>query len=409
MTGKSVIYLFLGSIMCVLFSAAPLTAQQTRTTNISDIKDKYQISAKAGGVNFVEGNVIVKRADGTTGILAKGDQLEAGDTVMTGELGKAEILLNPGSYTRLGGKTSFRFKTTSLDNLEIELKSGSANFEVFASKDFRVTINTPKTKLFLIQTGIYRLDVSPDGIGKIAVYQGQAQLADSASTIVKKGRSVTLGSENALVAKVDSDDKDQLDAWSKTRAKELARISRKVDQASMRTALLSSFQARRWNMYNSFGVWAYQAGLGYSFLPFGWGWNSPFGYGFGGCIFTYNLPPVIYWPPVNNGGGNNGGGPTGPINTPIAQNPRNDGGPRQPPLGGGGGAPPFMQIQRDTKSGLDISTPSGLGGGGRGITDTRSPDVRSGGGDSAPVRSMPAPSMPPPSPGPSRSDVFKKP
>lgn len=400
MMSKNAIFVFFGGFLCALFSVTAIQAQQARTNNNVNIKDKYQISAKAGGINFVEGNVIVKKSDGTRALAVKGEVLEAGDTIATGDLGKAEVLLNPGSFARLGGSTSFQFKTTSLDDLEIEVKNGSVNFEVFASNDFRVTINTPKTKLFLIQTGIYRLDVSAEGTGKISVYSGCAQLDDQTATIVKKGRWASLGGSAATVAKVDSDDKDALDAWSKARAKDLARISRKVDQASMRTSLLNSFRARRWNMYGSFGVWAFDAAYGFSFLPFGWGWYSPYGYGFGGCIYTYNLPPVVYWPPVNTGGGTGPTGPTGPTNTPIVQNPRNDGGPR-PPLGSG--ALPFVQIQRDTKSGLDVSS-GGFGGSGRSIVDIPS----SSGGASIPA---PAPSMPPPPPMsfPSRSDVGKKP
>jgi hypothetical protein len=374
---KRFIYVFLGSLIGILFVAAV----QAQDGWMGDVRDKYLISAKAGGVNFVEGTVTVVANDGSSGRLTKGDQLEVADRVTTGANGKAEILLNPGSYARLGVNSSFEFATTSLDDLELKLGSGSAIFEVFASKDFKVTINTPKARMFLIQSGVYRVDVLPDGVGRISVIKGRAQLDDNALTIVKGGGQATLSGRAAQLAKFDSDNADQLDAWSKARAKELARISRRVETASMRSSLLNSFSANRWNMFGSFGLWAFDPFWGsYSFLPFGYGWNSPYGYGFGPCIYNYNLPPVVYMPPVYNPGT---GGGAGTQNTPV-QNPRGAGVPK-PPLSI---APPFAVIQSDPKSGGSIT------GGGRTITDTRT-DVNTGAPVFSPA-SVPAPVFAPP-------------
>lgn len=350
---KIFIRVFLGSLIGISFAAA-VSAQDGW---MGDIRDKYVISAKAGGVNFVEGTVTVAGENGRSGRLFKGDQLDTGDRVATGSDGKAEILLNPGSYTRLGGNSSFEFATTSLDDLELKLGSGSAIFEVFASKDFKVTINTPRAKMFLIQSGIYRVDVLTDGSGRVSVIKGRVQLGDNALTVVKSGGQATLNGRASQLAKFDSDDKDQLDTWSKLRAKELARISRKVEETSMRMSLLNSFREQRWHMFGSFGLWAYDPFWGsYSFLPFGYGWNSPYGYGFGPCIYAYNLPPVVYMPPANSGGA----GTQNPSNAP---NPRGPGGIKPViPV-----TPPFAVIQSDPKSGSSITN----GGGGRSITNTK--------------------------------------
>lgn len=360
----------------VLFSVA-VPAQDSRV--MSAAGDKYVISAKAGGVNFVEGNVTVVRKNGKSGHLLKGDDLDIGDKVSTGAGGKVELLLNPGSYVRLGGNSTFEFATTSLDDLQLRLGSGSAIFEVFASEDFRVTVNTPMAKMFLIQSGIYRVDVMSDGGGRISVSKGRAQLADMDSTIVKSGRQATVSGNQSDIAKFDKDNGDQLAAWSKMRAKELSRISQQVQTAGMRNSLMRSFLGRGWNMYSSFGLWAYDSfNRSYCFLPFGRGWNSPYGYGFGPNIYWYNLPPVVYTPPANN--------PTTGQNTPIAQTPRDPGGIR-PPLSI---VPPFAQVQNDPSSGSNVYSP---GGRGRGITDTGGGDITT----SAPVYSPPsAPSAPAP-------------
>jgi len=266
--------------------------------------DKYLISAKAGGVNFVSGTVTVDRTAGKSGHLVKGDKLEIGDKVTTGSDGKAEILLNPGSYLRLGPTSAFQFKTTTLDDLQIDLNSGSAMFEVFATEDFIVTVSTPKSKLLLIDSGVYRVDVTAGGEGKIAVWKGKAQLGDDTLAMVKSGREAVLDGAQASIVKFDRDDKDELESWSKDRAKELAKITGRLQRDNMRTALMRSFLGRQWNMYSSFGVWVYEPGCSCRcFLPFGWGWGSPYGYGYGSNIWQYNLPGVIFYPPNN---GNNG-------------------------------------------------------------------------------------------------------
>ena len=96
---------------------------QSRTST-SPVADKYIISAKAGGVNFVEGTVTVIRATGRSGILLKSDRVEIGDRVTTGADGRAEVLLNPGSFIRLGKNSSFEFGSTDLEDLQIRLDSG---------------------------------------------------------------------------------------------------------------------------------------------------------------------------------------------------------------------------------------------------------------------------------------------
>ena len=51
-----------------------LLGQDTRV--VSAAGDKYLISAKAGGVNFTEGRVVISRNDGRGGQLLKGDEIQ---------------------------------------------------------------------------------------------------------------------------------------------------------------------------------------------------------------------------------------------------------------------------------------------------------------------------------------------
>jgi hypothetical protein len=288
---------FVSFLTVGLFLSISVFAQDDRIRAAAG--DIYVISAKAGGVNFIEGKVAVARKNNRAGYLIKGDNVEIGDKVSTGNGGKAEILLNPGSYLRLGENSTFEFVSTDLDDLQIKLNSGSAMFEVFADEEFKVTVDTPKANFYLVQSGIYRVDVLPDGNEKIEVWKGKAHVGSS--TIVKGGRSALISGNQATVEKFDRDEKDDLELWSKSRAKELAKINAKLERKSVRDSLMTSFNNRGWSLYDSFGLWVYNRTYGtYCFLPFGYGWQSPYGYGFGYNFWDYKMPRYIYYNPMPN-------------------------------------------------------------------------------------------------------------
>ena len=294
---KNLLHIFSVGLIAVLFSAATAFAQQREDQRtVSAASSLYVISAKAGAVNYVEGKVSVARQAGKSGYLLKGDELEIGDRVSTGAGGKAEILLNPGSFVRLAENSVFEFASTSLEDLQLKLGGGSAMFEVITDNEFTFAVNTPKGKFYIVKSGVYRVDVLGDGAGKIEVWRGRA---NAGGTEIKGGRQATVsGSQAATVTKFDRDDKDALEIWSKSRAKELAKINARLQNNLLRTSLMSSFYQTRWSMYDSYGLWVFSRYHGsYCFLPFGYGWSSPYGYFYPRDIWYYNLPPVIYNPP----------------------------------------------------------------------------------------------------------------
>src|SRR5688500_11414993 len=364
----SLIRLFAICLCCVLACVA-LSAQNDQGTSAAD---RFVISAKAGGVNFVEGAVGVVRKTGKSGQLLKGDTLQIGDRVSTGPDGKAEILLNPGSFLRLGGNSAFEFKTTALEDLQLRLDRGSAILEVFAAEDFEVAVSTPKTKYLLVETGVYRIDIQDFGEGNLEVWKGLAKVGH-AGEFVKAGRVATVGAAGIVtISKFDRDDQDALDRWSKARGKELAKMTARLKNPNVRTALMRSFLGRDWNLFGSFGLWVFNPFLGgHVFLPFGYGWDSPYGHGYGCYLGWYNLPPVVWYPP-HNGGGSTGGGPTAPTSTPIVT-----AGNRQP-------IPPFIRMEQTMGGG-------GFGGSGRGR------DIDMGGTTYEPSQSSRPSYTPPPS------------
>ncbi len=291
---KNLLQCFSSGLAVVLFSAFAF-AQQTRPT-ISPANSLYVVSAKAGGVNFVEGDVVMKRKNAKSGLLLQGDELEIGDKVSTGANGKAEILLNPGSFVRLAQNTTFEFSSTALEDLRLKLSSGSAMFEVITDDEFSFAVNTPKADFQIVKSGVYRVDVSSDGSGKIEVWKGRAT-ANGAE--IKSGKQATVSGIQVAVAKFDRDDKDALETWSKGRAKNLAKLNARLQNSAARLSLMSSYYRTRWSLYSSYGLWMFsRADNSFCFMPFGYGWSSPYGYYYPHDIWYYNLPPVIYNPPA---------------------------------------------------------------------------------------------------------------
>ena len=284
------------------FCAISATAQIEKTPTIG----QYVISAKAGGVNSVEGKVNVMRRAGTSGLLIEGDEVQIGDRVTTGDDGMAEVLLNPGSFLRIGHNTSFEFVSTDLENLKVNLKAGSAIFEVIATDDFKVSVKLPQSELQLTNSGVFRIDVLADGSGRLSVIKGKAFVGPGRTTEVAAGRTAAIVAGGVSVSKFNKGSIDDLDLWSKSRSKELASLNDHLQRNSLRNSLLGSFNNNGWNLYHSLGLWVFSPGRGWVFLPFGYGWYSPYGYEYGWNLYRCQMPWYIwnsYPPPTSSGGG----------------------------------------------------------------------------------------------------------
>lgn len=332
-------FLAVGVIGAVL--SVSMFAQGNRQA--SPTSSLYVISAKAGAVNYLSGDVSIQPKGAKKVFLHKGDEVQVGDKVSTGGDGRAEILLNPGSYIRLAENSEFEFVTTSLeDDLQLKLNRGNAIFEVIADKEFKIAINTPNSRFYLISSGIYRIDALENGAGKISVWKGKAQLGDAKATTVKGGKTATFDNMQVAIAKFDRDNKGEFDLWSKTRAEQIAKINERLVQRQMRQSLMSSFN-NTWDASNGYGLWVRDPfSQSFCFLPFGYGSRSPYGFGYSQSIWNYNPPPQVtntiyqnpsnpqpptYSPPTynpsigggNNGGGNNGGGVFQPSIPPASR------------------------------------------------------------------------------------------
>ncbi|HEX6182877.1 MAG TPA: FecR domain-containing protein [Pyrinomonadaceae bacterium] len=354
---KRIRYSSLGMLLALLF-ASTLAAGVARADDADDItRDSRVISARAGRVNFVSGDVRLRRAGSLESrALTADDELKSGDTVTTGASGRVEILLNPGSYFRAGAGSEFTLAEADLDDLRVELARGSAVVEAAGNRgtELWITVVTQHTTVRIIRSGIYRINALADGRAEVGVFDGRAVVD---GTPVKGGKLARAGVAGVEVTKLDKKNRDELDLWSRDRGKELARANEKLRRRD-----LNSFFAR--NRFED--LFGYQSGLHgfwfysnnsrcYTFVPFGGYSRSPYGHWYGTGVITYPSP-TGYVPGQNPpqggtpsyGGGSSGGGgsssgggstaggaPQGP--PPPSPRPSTDSG--RPSHSGGGGMP----------------------------------------------------------------------
>ena len=165
-------------------------------------REKFVISAKAGGINAVSGQASVHaKGESEWQQLMITDDLDAGDRVKTASDGRVEILLNPGTYLRMGGNSEVELSNNSLDNLQVRLLRGIAIVEATGADglELNIGISTPHTKLAIVRHGLYRLNVVPEDATELIVRKGRVLLNDS-TTKVKGGNKVIFSATSVFLS-----------------------------------------------------------------------------------------------------------------------------------------------------------------------------------------------------------------
>jgi len=308
-------------------------------------REKFVISAKAGGINAVTGGASVSSRGGADWEdLMITDDLRSGDRVRTARDGRVEILLNPGSYLRVGGNSEVELLDNSLASLEIRLWRGTAIVEATGADgvELNIGVSTPHTRVAIVRQGLYRLHVIPDDATELIVRKGRVILSDSQK--VKGGNKIVFSATNTTVAKLGKDEKkqkDDVEVWSKERTETLAKANRKITDRMLSSAFASYRDP--WDPWRphgrAFGFWFYNPNAGcYTFLPFFYGFGSPYGSSYTTSIYSpwgYRNYGLVNYPQQNGGNGatgSNGGSAGG-----SSGGSSGGGGTYRPPAGGSGG------------------------------------------------------------------------
>ena len=287
--------------LIILFAVGSAIAQDRKPIP-RDEQSMYVVSAKAGVINIIEGDVSYMRDKAAWSKLTSGDELREGDTVKTGANSRAEILLTPGCYLRLAGNTEFILSNTSVNIFKIEILEGSALIEASFIGD-PMTVATPKTEFSIIRKGLYRFNVTADGRVEAAVRKGRIA---HGKTTIKDGKKAVFDNGTLAVASYGKKDTDNFDQWSKDRAQSLVAVNRGLSKNRVNFTFLFGVDMGFTN------VWIRDSRCGcYTFLPYSDRYSSPYGWDYVTCNPFYSGRPRPDYDRGHGGGttgGNNGGG-----------------------------------------------------------------------------------------------------
>jgi hypothetical protein len=229
-------------------------------------------AGRPGSINYIEGQVSI----GTQVVDPKSvgsTVLEAGQSITT-EQGKAEILLTPGAFLRLGNNTSVEMISPNLTNTQVEVQRGHATVEVtdiYSENNLRVDLNSATTQL--LKTGLYDFDADRN---QVRVFYGKAEVQENGRQIeVNKGRELYLNAGGSM--KTEKFDKktyqDDLYSWSNLRAEYLARAN--ADAAQIYVGGGGGWVGAGWYWDPWYDAYTFIPGAGFLYSPFGFGFYSP--------------------------------------------------------------------------------------------------------------------------------------
>ena len=270
------------------------------------------IGAKSGVINWVEGDTFLGDKPYVMQPSQFGEVKE--NMVFRTEEGRAEVLLPPGVFFRMGENTSFKMISNRLVDTRVELLSGSAVIEIDdIEKDSAVTVVCKGATITLAKAGLYRFDAEP---AQIKVHKGGAEVAiNGQTTSVGGGKMMTLGAV-ASVEKFNTADTDSLDRWSHRRAEVVA-------NANISAAKQAHYgggggygsggfygignPCRGYGGYNTgpiirqaMGTWQYNPWYGFgTYMPCDGMLNSPYGYRYYSPLGAYRsffAPRPVFQP-----------------------------------------------------------------------------------------------------------------
>jgi hypothetical protein len=200
--------------------------------------------------------------------------------------GKAEILLTPGVFLRLGDNSQARMLSNGLADLEVTLDRGEATVEAdYWPKEARLKIEQNTAVTDILRRGFYVLhSQSPF----VQVVKGKASVALNEQTVTAgDGREIAEMPSGKLKAEdfnKNAVDETALVRWSRLRSQYEAQAN--LDAA--RTVVVNNaWYGPGWYWDPFWGYWSFLPGNGILYSPFGFSFYSPVYFGFYGGPYYY--------------------------------------------------------------------------------------------------------------------------
>ena len=267
---------FLSLTAAITLSASALPAQSV-------------ISAKSGLVHYIEGDIAVdhKPVSDKAGVFAD----MKNNSELTTALGRAEVLLTPGVFLRVGENSAIRMLDNKLSDTKVEFESGKAmvesdtpmkdNFVSVVYKDYTTSFKTH---------GLYEFSSEP---AQLKVYSGEAEVTAGGQTVIVKEGRILVFTAALASEKFNPKEGDDLYRWSKLRSEYISVANVSAARTARDSGYGNSFDGL------SAGSWYYNPFYSmYTYLPFTGMAYSPFGFGYYSPVTVYRFYNSNY-----NGGG----------------------------------------------------------------------------------------------------------
>ncbi len=256
--------------------------------------------APPGTVNYVEGSVAIDGQQVTSHAVGY-KTLKAGQVLSTTN-GRAEILLTPGVFLRIGHNSAVQMVTPDLTKTQLRLTRGEALVEVdniFKQNDIEIAEDGVMTRL--VKRGLYQFNAEN---GRIRTFDGRALVYANPHNPNRPVKVRT--SHELLIPPASAAGGDTQVALHRVKAHHFNRKRAEKTDALFQWSKLRSHYLSQANERLSYEYAGYPGfvpgwywnpwGLGYTWLPgdgmfwnpFGWGFYSPVWmyYGYGG--YPYN-------------------------------------------------------------------------------------------------------------------------
>jgi hypothetical protein len=304
-----------GILIALLFFISASNADETQYTNNSFAR-----------LSYVKGDIYVQRStdlgfeEGVVNMpISEGDRMGTTD-------GRAEIYLGNGNYVRLDNETKIDFmtlpdKTSAL--IRIRVWAGHIYFRVSGLEEEKnIEIHTPDVSIYVLDNGLYRIDVRQGSETEIFVYEGMLEAAGEEDSILINNEQrveVATGSFTSQPTRFYAVAEDSFDRWSENRD---SQIRKRMAKAYLPEELedyeyeLSTYGEwvympaygnvwvpggidPYWRPYHN-GRWTWLSRCGWTWIPYEtWGWCT---YHYGRWHWRYGLGwywiPTTIWGPA---------------------------------------------------------------------------------------------------------------
>jgi len=230
-------------------------------------------SAVPGTLNYIEGSASINGQP--LGQHAVGSATVQPGQVISTTQGRAEVLLTPGVFFRLGNNSAARMVSPGLTDTAVNLERGRASVEVdqlFKQNNIHIVLDNVPVQL--VKPGLYEFDADR---GAVLVFNGEAAVAKGNGKwiTIKEHHDLNLAegvNPSLKPAKFNADkqEQDSLYQWSSLRSEYLAEANQQIAPEYAAAGYVPGWYWDPYMVdYTFLGPYPFYSPFGWEFSPFG--------------------------------------------------------------------------------------------------------------------------------------------